>query len=400
WFGTDYGLYEWTGAALHHFNTRDGLASDIVTCGIVKADGALCFGTQDGVSCLKPSDRLTQIPVPALHFDQIVAGDAERLISNNSVVGYADRSMVFKFKALSFVDEKAIRFEWMLSGLDKSWIGPFPQRQVRYTNLGPGAYTFQVRAANRNGDWSAPVNFNFTVRPPYWATGWFISAVILFLLALLLLIYRYRIKQLRKIETMRSQIAADLHDDIASSLASVALYSEVIQRQLQPESEEVSSLLNRIRDLSREVMENIGIIVWAVDPRRDELSELLEYFQRHARQLCTTAGVSLLSQLPVELKPIILSPEQRRSIYLILKEGLNNVLRHARCSQVIFSCVYQDRVLELSLRDNGHGFDLKSLTGGHGLENMRLRAQKIQADLKIISQPGGGSAIHLRLRMT
>jgi signal transduction histidine kinase len=385
---------------MHHFNTRDGLASDIVTCGIVKADGALCFGTQDGVSWLKPTDRLTQIPVPALHFDQIVAGDAERLISNNSVVGYSDRSIVFKFNALSFADEKAIRFEWMLLGLDKSWIGPFPQRQVRYTNLGPGEYTFKVRAANRNGDWSASVNFNFKVRPPYWETWWFISLVILFLSVLLLLIYRYRMNQIRKIENMRSQIAADLHDDIASSLASVALYSEVIQRQLQPESEEVSSLLNRIRDLSREVMENIGIIVWAVDPRRDELTELLEYFQRHARQLCTTAGVSFLSQLPVGLKPIILSPEQRRSIFLILKEGLNNVLRHAHCSQVAFHCTFHNHIIDLSLQDNGKGFEMKSITNGHGLTNMTTRAQKIGADIQITSQPDSGTVIRLRLRMT
>jgi signal transduction histidine kinase len=400
WFGTDYGLYEWTGTILHHFNTRDGLASDIVTCGSVKADGALWFGTQDGVSCLKPANRLVRIPVPAVYFDQIVAGDAERPISNYSVVGYPDRSIVFNFNALSFIDEKAIQFEWRLTGFDKSWIGPFPQRRIRYTNLGAGEYTFQVRAANRNGDWSVPAKFNFRVRPPYWETWWFITLVILFLSALLLLIYRYRMNQIRKIENMRSRIAADLHDDIASSLASVALYSEVIQRQLQPDSEAMRSLLNRISDLSREVMENIGIIVWAVDPRQDELNELLTYFQRHARQLCTTAGVSFLSQLPAELKPIILSPEQRRSIYLILKEGLNNVLRHAHCSQVIFACAYQDRILELSLQDNGHGFDLKSVTGGHGLENMTLRAQKIQADIQIVSQPGKGSAIHLRLRMT
>ncbi|MBN2093694.1 hypothetical protein JW964_29000 [candidate division KSB1 bacterium] len=400
WFGTDYGLYEWNGTAMHHFNTHDGLACDIVTRGIVKTDGSLWFGTQDGLSCLKSTDRLQYVPVPNVYFDKILAGDAERPIYYNSVVAYSDRSIVFMFNALSYVDEKSIQFQWMLTGFDKSWNKPYHQHRVRYTNLGPGEYTFQVRAANRNGDWSVPVKFNFKVRPPYWATWWFILLVILFLSTLLWLIYQYRINQLRKIENMRSQIAADLHDDIASSLASIALYSEVIQRQLQSESAEARSLLSRISDLSREVMENIGIIVWAVDPRRDELKELLEYFQRHARQLCNIAGVTFLSHLPAELKPILLSPEQRRSIYLILKEGLNNILRHAYCSQVVFSCTYHDRILELSLQDDGLGFDVKSVTGGHGLANIRLRAQKIEADIQIVSQPGQGSVIHLRLRMT
>jgi signal transduction histidine kinase len=199
---------------------------------------------------------------------------------------------------------------------------------------------------------------------------------------------------------MRTRIAADLHDDIASSLASVSLYSEVIQRQLQTASAEARSLLNRIRDLSQEVMENISTIVWTVDPRRDELSELLQYFQRYARQLCTTAGISFISQLPEKLKSIVLSPEQRRTIYLILKEGLTNVMRHAHCSQVEFSCTFKNHLLDISLQDNGQGFDLNAVNDGHGLTNMTTRAHTIGASVVITSQPIRGTEIRLRLRMT
>lgn len=400
WFGTEHGLYEWTGGAMHNFSTRDGLASDIVPNGIVRADGSLWFGTKDGISYLSQSNRLHHIPMPTTYLDGVLAGDNEREVPNHSVVGYKDRSVVFKFNALSFIDEKAIEFQWQLIGFNRGWVEPLQQRRVRYTNLAPGKYTFQVRAANRNGDWSAPAQFDFRIRLPYWKTWWFISLVCLSLSAILLFIYRYRINQLRKIEAMRTRIAADLHDDIASSLASVSLYSEVIQRQLQTESEDARSLLTRIRDLSQEVMENISTIVWAVDPRRDELSELLQYFQRYARPLCTTAGVSFISQLSAALKPIILSPEQRRTIYLILKEGLANVLRHANCSQVEFSCTFQNHVIDLSLRDDGQGFDLKTVTDGHGLTNMAMRARTIGAEIQITSAPGKGTVIRLQLRMT
>jgi signal transduction histidine kinase len=147
-------------------------------------------------------------------------------------------------------------------------------------------------------------------------------------------------------------------------------------------------------------MENISTIVWAVDPSRDELSELLQYFQRYARPLCTTAGVTFICQLPIQPKSIILTPEQRRTIYLILKEGLANVLRHADCSQVEFSCTFQNHVINLSLRDDGQGFDLKTVNGGHGLTNMAMRAQTIGANLQITSQSGKGTVIRLQLRMT
>ncbi len=400
WFGTEYGLHEWTGSAMHHYTTRDGLASDIIIQGTADANGSLWFGTKDGVSYLSPSNRSQHIPVPRIYLDGVLAGDNERQEVNHSVIGYEDRSLVFKFNALSFVDEGAIEFQWKVTGFDREWIGPFQQRQVRYTNLAPGKYTFHVRAANRNGDWSVPAQFDFSIRLPYWKTWWFITLVSLFFSAILFLIYRYRINQLRKIETMRTHIAADLHDDIASSLASVSLYAEVIQRQLRPESEQTRSLLIRIHNLSHEVMENISTIVWTVDPRHDELSDLIQYFQRYARPLCTIAGVSFISHFPEQLKTIILTPEQRRTIYLILKEGLANVLRHADCSQVEFSCAFQNHVIDLSLQDDGQGFNLKTVNDGHGLANIKMRAQTIGANIQITSQLGKGTAIRLQLKMT
>ncbi len=400
WFGTEHGLYEWTGSAMYHFSSRDGLASDIVTSGIVEADGSLWFGTKDGVARMTPSNRLLHVPTPSVYLDGVLSGDSEQSVENHSVISYNDRSIVFQFNALSFIDERVIEFQWQLAGLDRGWLGPFPQRQVRYASLAPGKYVFLVRAANRNGHWSVPAQFDFRIQPPYWRTWWFITLVLLFVSALLGSIYRYRMNQLRKIETMRTRIAADLHDDIASSLASVSLYSVVIQRQLRDESEAARSLLTRICDISHEVMENISTIVWTVDPSHDELSDLIQYFQRYARPLCTAAGVTFVIQLPDQLKTIVLTPEQRRTIYLILKEALTNVLRHAACSRVEFSCTFQDRVIDLSLRDDGHGFNLETVNDGHGLANMALRAQTIKANLQITSQPGKGTTIRLRLRMT
>ena len=401
WFGTEYGVYEWTGSTLQHFSTRDGLAADIAKHGLVAHDGELWFGTHGGVSRLDKTSRIHAIPTPAVYLDMITVGDEDRILHDNSIVGYKDRSIVFRFNALSFVDEAAMEFQWMMEGFDRAWLAPHRQRLVRYTNLEPGKYVFAVRAANRNGNWSTPTSFTFTVRPPFWKTWWFISFAIVSIGSILALFYRYRVNQLLRVERMRTRIAADLHDDIASSLASVALYSEVIQRQLQNVSGDVRALLGRIRELSREAMENIGTIVWAVDPRRDQLAEVMHYFQRHAAQLCTASGISFVSHLPEKMRPLLLSPEKRRTIYLILKEGLNNILRHAQASQVEFTCTLHERTLHLRLRDNGHGFDIAAAGGsGRGLTNMRTRAEAIGADMDIESQSGVGTTLRLKVRMT
>ena len=111
-------------------------------------------------------------------------------------------------------------------------------------------------------------------------------------------------------ERMRRRIAADLHDDIASSLSSVAIYAAVIQQKLNEAPEEISSLLDRITELSRESMENIGLIVWSVDPQRDELIEVFRYFQRYAAQLSQAAGVEFSAKLSEGVATVLLTPEQ------------------------------------------------------------------------------------------
>jgi signal transduction histidine kinase len=403
WFGTQSGVYEWTGSGFQHFTMRDGLGADFVDHAMAAHDGGLWFGTRGGVSRLDRAGRHYPTPTPAVYLGAVTAGEQNRLLKNGGVVSYTDRSIVFRFNALSFVDEAAMQFQWRMEGLDSGWQPPHKQRRVRYTNLEGGKYVFAVRAANRNGSWSEPVRWSFRVRPPFWKTWRFVALAFIFGGSMLALLYRYRVNQLLKMERMRSRIAADLHDDIASSLASVALYAEVIERQLQHASAEVRSHLGRIRDLSREVMDNIGTIVWVVDPRHDELAELLAYFLRQAGQLCAAAGVVFDSQLPEKVKPIALSPDQRRTIYLILKEGLNNILRHAGSTRVEFICTLRDGIVKLELRDNGRGFESGRAglrNGGHGLANMEARAAAIGADLQIASEPGRGTTISLRIRMT
>jgi signal transduction histidine kinase len=181
-------------------------------------------------------------------------------------------------------------------------------------------------------------------------------------------------------------------------LSSVAIYAAVIQQNLREVPESVSSLLDRIRDLSRESIENIGLIVWSVDPARDELKEVFRYFQRYAAQVSQAAGIEFSMKLPDGVASVLLTPEQRRTLFLILKESLNNALRHSRCSRIVFTCSLHGHMLHLALTDNGSGFSQMS-TGGHGLHNMRSRGESIGARVEVSSAPGKGTTVAVSLRM-
>jgi ligand-binding sensor domain-containing protein/signal transduction histidine kinase len=399
WFGTDHGAYEYTGALLQQYSAGDGLSNDVIQTGLVGRNGEVWLGTDDGVSRFEKLRQPSIVPVPSVYLKNILAGDLSKPISDGGTVTYDDRSLVFLFNSLSFVNERELRFQWMLEGLDLDWLLPQKQRQVRYTNLSTGQYTFSVRAANKNGEWSVPTSVVFSVLPPYWQTWWFILLCFAVAVSLAYAVHRYRLGQMLKVERMRTRIAADLHDDIASSLSSVALYADVIQRQVADVPAETQELLSRIRDLSRESMEKIALIVWSVDPRRDEVSEVVTFFQRHAMQMCSAAGITFDSPGVDTQRSLPLTPEQRRTVYLILKEGLNNIIRHAACSKILFRCRVEDRTLHVMLTDNGRGFVTEGKGQGHGLQNMHSRAAAIGARLSITSSPGNGTSLELNLRI-
>jgi len=399
WFGTDHGAFEHSERSLQQYTAGEGLSNDVIRSGLVSRNWDVWLGTSDGLSRFERSRQPFSVPIPSVYLENVLAGDLGKPIPSGGTVIHDDRSLVFLFNSLSYVNEREMQFQWMLQGLDQDWLFPQKQRHVRYTNLSPGQYAFLVRAANKNGEWSAPTTLAFTVLPPYWQTWWFILFCLAVATSIVYAVYRYRLGQMLKVERMRTRIAADLHDDIASSLSSVALYSDVIQRQLSDVPDESRELLERIQGLSRETMEKIGLIVWSVDPRRDEVSEVVTFFQRHAVQMCTAAGITLDSSSLDAHRSLPLTPEQRRTVYLILKEGLNNIIRHAACSRVSFRCSIEDHALHIVLTDDGRGFVTEGKSYGHGLQNMHSRAAAIGAHLSITSTHGGGTSLELSLRI-
>ena len=193
WFGTDHGVLAWDGKRIRQLTTADGLASDIVRLVLPGHDGTLWFGTHGGVSVLDSSSVDLATPVPEIYLDSALAGDGATFLQEQATIPYADRTVVFRFNALSFIAEREMLFQWMVEGFDGNWQEPRKERHVRYTNLGPGSYTFKVRSANRNGHWSQPATFAFVIRPPFWRMWWFIGMSFLVLASVLTIAYRFRV---------------------------------------------------------------------------------------------------------------------------------------------------------------------------------------------------------------
>ena len=205
---------------------------------------------------------------------------------------------------------------------------------------------------------------------------------------------------------MQVQIARDLHDDVASSLSSIALNAENLKRQLGAVSQQALDTIERMSALSIEAVDTMGDIVWSIAPEHDTLDDLLIRMKNQALELCSAKGLRPKIRIPEGETDRAFPAEARRNIFLIYKEALNNVLHHANARSLSVTVHVDGTVFELKVEDDGVGFSARNTrsinarSGGHGLQNMEKRAREVQADLSVESETGKGTIVRLTKRMT
>jgi len=413
YIGTGRGLDRLDPATGHfrHFTTADGLAPGSFLACFRDRNGGLWFGMGRGLSHFVPAgDEPRGAPAPILISGLQVAG-SRRFVS---ALGEADmllpdlapgqNQLQIDFIGLSFAPGEVLRYQYKLEGTDRDWGPPTEQRSVTY-RLAPGRYKFLVRAVNSDDVPSGtPAVIAFRILPPVWARWWFLMLVAVGLMLILYRLYRYRVARLLELERVRTRIATDLHDDIGSSLSRMAILSEVAKRRLKGAEQESVSILTDIAESARGVTDSMSDIVWAIDPRRDDLSNVVFRVRQFAADLLGAKGISWTLQAPPEFDKVKLNPQQRRHIFLIFKEAISNSARHARCNSVWLSLGIVHNEIVGEIRDDGRGLAVRfpdqpagDGRGGHGLENMRTRAAQLGGHLIIDSAPGSGTCIRVEV---
>ncbi len=201
--------------------------------------------------------------------------------------------------------------------------------------------------------------------------------------------------RLRELEQVRRRIAADLHDDIGSSLTQISIFSEVLQQRVDKSNERLTEPLEFIAGSSRELVDAMSDIVWAINPQKDFLSELSGKMHRFAADVFTARDVAFTFDAPHSREEMALGANIRREVFLIFKESVNNIVKHAQCSAVAIKLSVEKGEIRLSLHDDGRGFDPDKETDGHGLVSMKQRAAGLGGSLSIISVRSNGTTTTL-----
>ena len=332
----------------------------------------------------------------------------------SSDLSYTENNITIEYAGLSFKDEQAVTYQYRLlvnnsyifsqGEIDTNWTVPSNRRYVSFASLQPGSYLFQVRAINIDGIKSkSSASIIFNIIPPFWLRWWFILLIALSAISMIFIFYKYRVNQLLKIEKLRTRIAADLHDELASNLSSIAMFGNIIQQSSisQEHHKKPSELLTRIISLSQESVTSIKEIIWAINPNIETVQSLLIKVRDSIVTNCKAKNIELYFDIPDKqlLPSLNLSPEIRRDLWMFLKESLSNSIKHSGCTMLKLQTSFDGKLLSLVLKDDGKGFDPSGNYEGNGLSNLKKRANNLNAGFKINSEIGKGTTLSIEMKI-
>jgi signal transduction histidine kinase len=406
YFGTTSGVIEIdpeTGDTWR-YTTAEGLAKNEVWSALVSR-GEIWFGTIAGVSRLDTTRVRASPPAPRALIRTVHVNADARIVSElgqHAVSGLtlapSERRVAIDFFALSFASGERVTYQYRLEGAEEGWSAPTPARSVNYAHLSPGPYRFLVHAVTLSGATSAiPASVSFRILPPVWQRSWFVAVASVFVVGLVALLYRYRVAQIVAIERVRTRIATDLHDDIGASLSQIAILSELARGEADTRPA-TAYTLDRIATTSRELVESMGDIVWAINPKRDRVGDLLQRMRHFASDTFTARSIDFTFRAPDAGRDLALAADVRREVLLIFKEAVNNIARHARCHHAEIDVRIERDGLVLQVADDGQGLSASTgRDGGHGLQSMQERATRLNGCLEVHTGPSRGTTLVLRV---
>ncbi len=430
WTGTGFGIHKITmntGEQPHiKFYGRaqgiTGMESNINSV-LKLPDGSIWFGTTNGAMHYQPhSAMVASGPVSIVL--QSVKLTSEAYIDNNYYdssdnwygipyglrLPFKKNNIAITFHAITLSGQQPL-YRYRMEGLETPWSEWSTTNAVTYSALPPGKYVFIVQCQGNEKD-MPELRYPFEIITPFQKTTWFrFSVLIGCILMGILLQYMVNSRKQRRqklLEKLRSEeqakirlrTAEDFHDEIGNKLTRINVLTNVLKNktQLNPES---LRILSQIEDNTAQLYGGTRDILWSLKPSNDSLYEILHRIRDFGMELYQDTEVNFtFSGIDEKWKNFRLPMDMSRNLIMIFKEALNNSLKYAQAHNVSLDVQIKNKnVLQMVLKDDGKGFDIHAATKGNGINNMNIRAERLNGKLYVDSRINKGTIINLTFKI-
>jgi signal transduction histidine kinase/ligand-binding sensor domain-containing protein len=387
--------------------------------GVRTSDGRLWFTTLKGVAVVNSEAIAANPAPPSVLIESAMLDRAEVDIRKGLRVMPGRSNLEIAYTALTFIKAEQVRFKYQLLGQDPNWIEAGTRRVANYSYLRPGQYSFKVIAANSDGVWNNEgAQLTITVLPAFYQTWWFRLLALLALIGGIGLIFKRRLDQANRArlaqeefsrrlidsqEQERKRIAAELHDSLGQNLLVIKNYALMglntanggnpLREHLDEISEAASQSIAEVRQISHNLR-----------PYQLERLGLTNTLETMLHQIANASDIGFTTKV----EPIdgLFAPADEISVYRIVQEALNNILKHSDAKEASVHIERADGEIQITITDDGRGFTLEPAnraelqTRGLGLTGTAERVRILGGKLNIQSAPGQGTTIYITLKPT
>lgn len=420
WFSSNKGLgcIDASHENLIRFTIQNNLQSTEYNfnASAISKDNRIILGGINGINSINANEFQAEYALPDVNLITLIVSDSinEKLFPYPRQKVNIDRRAAHisgKVFSSSYLPPEMLQYSFFLEGYQQNWSKASQLNTFSYRNLPPGNYQLWVRCHdNYNHSGKEILLLRFVIDPPFWKTIWF--GIVVAIICILILTQTIRIiqsaqynKKLRDLEHRnnidreRLRISQDMHDEIGASLTQVSILSEILKQKYHDPDESIR-LIKRISGISGNVIDDLDEIIWAMNPKNDSLDSFASYVRKYTSEYLETAGIAGLFDFPQDYPPILMTSEQRRNVFLVIKEAVHNIVKHSRSTEARFYLKWSDNQLKMKISDNGTGFNpVDCESKGNGLGNMQKRIQALGGNYSICSQPENGTEIEFSVSL-
>jgi ligand-binding sensor domain-containing protein/signal transduction histidine kinase len=397
-----------TKLAVRVYGASEGLSTNqmnggVQPAGVLTSAGEFWFPSTKGAVRIEP-DRSERGVAPPVLIEQALADDRDVPFSAGLRLAPGRGKLEIHYTAIRLRSPESIRFKYWMEDFDQEWTDAGQRRIAYYTNLPAGKYRFHVVGYEINDPGNASEQIlSIQLDPHFYQTAWFLALCILVATAAAWGAYRLHVRNIRQrfaaVLEERNRLAREMHDTLIQGCVGVSALLEAASSAQEVAPKISNELLDRARNEVRTAVDEARLAVWNLRQSPGSGEDLVKAVSQLAYRTERETGipVKFVSSGP----PLAIGAEGEWSLLMIVREALQNAVRHAAPKNLSILLSFDRRCLRVEIEDDGCGFDpsnIFSSNGRHyGLIGMRERVEKLRGEFLLSSSPGKGTELCLSI---